>query len=132
MGQSRIYYREKGNFKKITSKLENIKEALHVGILDKYGKKGVEALRMATPIETGRTAASWYYEIENNSNDSAALYFCNSNIQNGANIALVIQMGHATQSGCWIEGYDYINPALYPIFEELCDEIWREVRGING
>lgn len=132
MGRGGIYYIEKGDFKKLTGKLESLKEVFHAGILDKYGKKGVEALRMATPVCTGLTAASWYYTIENNDGKTAKLIFNNSNVQNGSNIALIIQYGHATQSGCWVEGQDYINPALMPIFEELCDEIWREVKRRYG
>ena len=120
-----ITFRQDGDFSKLTSFLEKSKELFNVGILDKYGRKGVDALAAATPIDSGETANSWYYRIENR-NGSAAISFYNSNIQNGVPIAIILQYGHGTRNGGWVEGRDYINPALQPIFDELAKEAWKE------
>ena len=120
-----ITFRHEGDFSKLTSFLEKSKELFNAGILDKYGRKGVEALAAATPIDSGETANSWYYRIEHK-NGSAAIVFCNSHIQNGVPIAIILQYGHGTRTGGWVEGRDYINPALQPIFDELAKEAWKE------
>lgn len=120
-----ITFRQEGDFSKLTSFLEKSKELFNAGILDKYGRKGVEALAAETPIDSGETANSWYYRIENK-NGSAAIVFCNSHIQNGVPIAIILQYGHGTRTGGWVEGRDYINPALQPIFDELAKEAWKE------
>ena len=121
-----ITFRQKGDFSKLTRFLERIKEAVHLGDLDKYGRQGVAALSSATPVDSGLTAESWYYEIENK-NGSATITFNNSNIQNGVPIAIILQYGHGTRNGGWVEGRDYINPAIQPIFDEIANEAWREV-----
>lgn len=121
-----ITFRQKGDFSKLTRFLERAKEAVHLGDLDKYGRQGVAALSSATPVDSGLTAESWYYEIENK-NGSATIKFNNSNIQNGVPIAIILQYGHGTRNGGWVEGRDYINPAIQPIFDEIANEAWREV-----
>ena len=121
-----ITFRQKGDFSKLTQFLERAKEAVHLGDLDKYGRQGVAALSSATPVDSGLTAESWYYEIENK-NGSATITFNNSNIQNGVPIAIILQYGHGTRNGGWVEGRDYINPAIQPIFDEIANEAWREV-----
>lgn len=121
-----IEVKSKGNFKKTYSFLEKIKEGFDIGLLDKYGKMGVEALEMATPMDTGLTAASWYYQIERDGKN-VSLHFLNSNIQNGIPIAIILQYGHATRNGHYVEGIDYINPALRPVFEKLAAEAWKEL-----
>lgn len=121
-----ITFRHKGDFSKSTKFLERAKEAARVGVLDKYGREGVAALASATPTDSGLTASSWYYKIENN-NRSATISFCNSNIQNGVPIAIILQYGHGTGTGGWVEGRDYINPAIRPIFDKIVDSAWREV-----
>ena len=121
-----ITFRQKGDFSKLTRFLERAKEAVHLGDLDKYGRQGVAALSSATPVDSGLTAKSWYYEIENK-NGSATITFNNSNIQNGVPIAIILQYGHGTRNGGWVEGRDYINPAIRPIFDEIANEAWREV-----
>ena len=83
-----------------------------------------------TPKDTGLTAASWYYTIEQNNDGTISLTWSNSNVQaNWCNIAIIIQYGHGTRTGGWVEGYDYINPSLKPIFDELADAAWKEVVG---
>ena len=121
-----IKIRQKGDFKKLTSFLEKAKEGFNIGILDKYGKKGVAALSSATPIDTGLTASSWFYKIENK-NGVAKIEFHNSNIQNGVQIAVILQYGHGTRNGGYVVGRDYINPAIQPVFDELTKNAWKEV-----
>lgn len=95
-------------------------------ILNMYGHKGVEALKNATPVATGKTSESWYYEIEKGK-DYVRLNFNNSNVVDGNNIAILIQYGHGTKNGGYVVGRDYINPALKPIFDELADSAWKEI-----
>jgi hypothetical protein len=121
-----ITFRHQGNFSKLTGFLERAKEVVRLGDLDKYGREGVAALSAATPIESGETASSWYYDITNK-NGSATITFYNSNIQNGVPIAIILQYGHGTRNGGWVEGRDYINPAIQPIFDRIVKEAWEEV-----
>ena len=121
-----ITFRHKGDFSKSTKFLKRAKEAARVKVLDKYGREGVAALASATPVDSGLTAASWYYKIENK-NGSISITFNNSNIQNGVPIAIILQYGHATGTGGWVEGRDYINPAIQPIFDRIVNDAWREV-----
>lgn len=123
---SMISFRHKGDFSKLTTYLERARRINHTSILDKYGKLGVAALAAATPIESGRTASSWYYEIESGK-DQAKIIFLNSHVNQGVPIAIIIQLGHGTGTGGWVEGRDYINPAIQPIFDNIADEAWREV-----
>ena len=124
---STVTFRQKGDFKKLTGFFERAKEIFGLGILNKYGEKGVAALSAATPIDSGETASSWYYEIENRGG-SAALIFKNSHVHNGVPIAIILQYGHGTRTGGWVEGRDYINPAIQPLFDELAAEAWEEVK----
>ena len=121
-----ISFRQKGDFSKLTRYLERAKEAAKIGILDKYGKEGVAALASATPTESGKTANSWYYEVENQ-NGSAKITFNNSNINKGVPIAIILQYGHGTGTGGWVQGRDYINPAVQPLFDRIAEEAWKEV-----
>ena len=121
-----ITFRQKGDFSKFTKFLERAKEVVKMGDLDKYGAAGVAALASATPRDTGETASSWYYTIENK-NGRATISFNNSNIQNGVPIAIILQYGHATGTGGWVEGRDYINPAIRPIFDKIANDAWKEV-----
>ena len=124
-----ISFRQKGDFSKLTNYLERAKNAVRLGDLDKYGRQGVAALASATPVETGKTASSWYYEIIR-SKGSVSISFFNSNIQNGVPIAVIIQYGHGTGTGGWVQGRDYINPAIQPIFDQIASDAWREVTGL--
>lgn len=121
-----ISFRQKGDFSKLNRYFEKLKEAAKISILDKYGRAGVEALSSATPTRTGVTAASWSYKI-NRKNGSVSLDFYNSNINKGVPIAIIIQYGHGTGTGGWVEGIDYINPAIQPLFKQLADDAWKEV-----
>ena len=121
-----ISFRQKGDFSKLTGFLERAKEIVNLGDLNKYGKEGVAALASATPVDSGSTAASWYYEITHDKG-TASINFYNSNIQNGVPIAIILQYGHGTGTGGWVEGRDYINPAIQPIFDRIANEAWKEV-----
>ncbi len=117
---------QKGEFEKITRYLTKLKSKQMTEVLDKYGRLGVIALREATPKDTGTTASSWYYEIEIKGT-RVTLSFHNANVNRGVNIAIILQYGHGTGTGGWVEGRDYINPALQPIFTKLANEAWEEV-----
>lgn len=121
-----IKFKQKGDFSKLTKFLEKTKEAVKLEDLDRFGKAGVSALASATPVETGLTANSWYYKIERD-NGSATISFHNSNIQNGVPIAIILQYGHGTRNGGWVQGRNYINPAIQPIFDQIANEAWKEV-----
>lgn len=118
----------KDPFPKTRKYLQRLKnsDAIIDKVLNKYGKIGVEKLSIATPVRTGLTASSWYYKIENK-NGSHRLIFCNSNIQNGIPIAIILDTGHTTKNGGWVAGRKYIEPAISPIFEKIASEIWQEV-----
>lgn len=123
-----ITIRQEGNFSKLTNFFERCKSLIDRSNLDEYGRRGVEALSSATPIDTGKTASSWYYEIERRGNNSASILFKNSNVTTqGTPVAILIQYGHGTRNGAWVEGIDYINPALKPIFDDMASNIEREV-----
>ena len=121
-----ISFRQKGDFSKLNRYLEKAKAAARLSILDKYGREGVAALASATPIDSGETANSWFYEISHD-NGSATIAFCNSHINQGVPIAIILQYGHGTGTGGWVEGRDYINPAIQPIFDKIVEEAWEEV-----
>ena len=121
-----ISFRQKGDFSKLSKFLEKAKNAVKIGDLDKYGREGVAALASATPVDSGLTANSWYYKIKR-SNGSVSIEFCNSNVQNGVPIAVILQYGHGTGTGGWVEGRDYINPAIQPIFDKIAQNAWKEV-----
>lgn len=121
-----VTFKHKGDFSKLTRFLERSKESAQLRGLDKYGKEGVAALASATPVDSGQTANSWYYKIERKG-DTAAIHFCNSHINEGVPIAIIIQFGHGTGTGGWVEGRDYINPAIQPVFDNIAESAWREV-----
>jgi len=115
-----------GDFSKLTSFFNRCLEVVNLGVLDKYGRIGVQALAAATPVDTGRTASSWEYKIRHTST-GASLEFWNSNINDGVPIALILQYGHGTGTGGWVEGIDYINPALRPVFDGILNDVWKEI-----
>ena len=121
-----ITIRQKGDFSKTLRYLNRVQKVDVKAILDKYGREGVAALASVTPVESGLTARSWYYEITAK-NGAVTLKFHNSNIQNGVPIAIILQYGHGTRNGGWVQGRDYINPVLQPLFDRIADEAWREV-----
>ena len=121
-----ISFRQKGDFKKLNSYLERLEEVIKLGKLNKYGEQGVSALASATPVDTGLTASSWQYSI-NREKDSVSISFENTNINNGVSIAILLQYGHGTRNGGYVQGRDYINPAIQPLFDQIAEEAWKEV-----
>lgn len=122
-----ITIRQEGDFSNLTNFFERCLGLIEKSNLDEYGRRGVEALSSATPIDTGETASSWSYKVVRRVG-SASIIFSNSNLTNeGTPIAILIQYGHGTKNGGYVEGIDYINPALRPVFQNMADEIWREV-----
>ena len=121
-----IGFRQKGDFSKTVNYFQKLKNANIIRILERYGQEGVAALSSATPVDSGLTASSWYSKVEVN-NTSAKLIFCNSNVNKGVNIAVILQYGHGTGTGGWVEGRDYINPAIQPIFDKIVQNAWGEV-----
>ena len=124
-----VTIRQKGDFSKLNKYLNKLKKAINLSDLDKYGREGVEALASATPADSGQTANSWYYKIEMK-NGRISINYCNSNINDGVPIAIILQYGHGTRNGGWVEGQDFINPAIQPIFDKICDSAWREVTSL--
>lgn len=124
-----IRFWHRGNFSKTNKYLRDVKEAARVKILEEYGERGVSALSSATPVDTGFAATSWYYKVSRGEAGSRIEFF-NSDIENGFPVAIMLQYGHGTGTGGWVEGRDYINPAIQPIFDELAEEAWKEVTSV--
>ena len=120
-----IRFRQKGDFSNLNRFLERAKNVIKIGELDKYGREGVAALASATPVDSGLTADSWYYEVEHQ-NGKVSINFYNSNINKGVPIAIILQYGHGTGNGGWVEGRDYINPAIQPLFDTIANNAWKE------
>lgn len=128
-GDNMITIQQTGDFHKLDNFLERCKDLFNVSILDKYGTMGCQALASVTPSDTGKTADSWYYVIKR-TKDTITLTFCNSNsTPEGTPIAILLQYGHATNNGGFVQGVDFINPVIVPIFEEIAECAWREVVG---
>lgn len=118
-----------GNFNNINKMLSHAKSIRYESILDKYGRRGVDILERNTPKDTGKTSESWFYEITN-SGKSATLTFYNSNVTEGVNIAIILDSGHGTRSGAYVQGYHYIRPSIRKALSELVDDLQKEIR--NG
>lgn len=123
-----ISFTHHGDFTKTEKLFEHMKNAFRIGKLDKYGRMGVEYLSKTTPVDTGKTADSWSYDIEHDK-DGATIYWRNSNIQNGVVIALLIQYGHGTKDGGFVEGIDYVNPAIKEVFYKMNNDAKVELFG---
>jgi len=121
-----ITFKHHGDFKRTEGMFKRMSRFEIRSILNKYGKKGVDALADATPKDTGLTASSWEYQVSK-SGTGYSITWNNTNVNNGVNIALILQLGHGTGTGGYVQGVDYINPALASIFEQLADEAWQEV-----
>lgn len=119
----------KGNFKRTTNYMERLLELIRLGQFDKYGRRGVEALRLATPVDTGETANSWDYRIEH-SGDSVSIEWTNSNVIKGVNIAVILHYGHGTRNGGYVKGRNYINKAIQPVFDEILKDLSKEVKSL--
>lgn len=121
-----ITFHHKGNFQKTDNFLKKMKKGDYFRSLEKFAQEGVNALASATPIDSGKTAASWDYTISR-SKGSVSITWTNSNINDGVNIAIIIQYGHGTRNGGHVQGRDYINPAIRPVFDKIAENVWKEV-----
>lgn len=124
-----IIVNSKGDFKRSFKYFKGLQDAMKLRKLDKYGEMGVEALASATPVETGLTADSWTYKVEHGDGRTTLTWY-NTHVNKGVNIAIILQYGHGTGTGGYVEGIDYINPALKPIFDKIAKEVWEEVKSL--
>src|SRR5699024_2621238 len=115
-----------GDFEKTYDFLKRMSRGDAFKVLEKYGKLGVDALASATPIDSGDTASSWTYEVEQ-TGFTYSINWLNTNVNGGVNIAIILQTGHGTGTGGYVQGRDYINPAIRPVFDKIANEVWREV-----
>lgn len=121
-----VKFRHRGNFNNTEKFFNRVTKRSYLDILNKYGEMGVAALSAATPVDSGLTASSWSYEIRGSANETE-LIWTNSNVNKNVNIAIILQYGHGTGTGGYVQGRDYINPAIQPIFDKIADEVWEEV-----
>ena len=119
----------KGNFNNTEKFFKKVISSNYLSIFEKYGKEGVRLLASATPIDSGKTANSWSYDIQKNKS-GISIIWSNSNIIDGVSIAIIIQYGHATRSGSYIQGKDYINPAIKPLFDKLTEDLYKDVNKV--
>lgn len=123
-----VKFESHGDLSRTKIFIEKCKNVVNLSSFNKYGDMGVEALELATPMDSGVTAASWYYEIKNE-RGGISIEWKNSNNNDGVPIAILIQYGHATGTGGYVQGRDFINPAMQPIFDQIAEEMWKEVNG---
>lgn len=122
----RVKFEVSGGFTKTERFLNRMKRREYLNVLDEFGREGVQALRNATPVESGLTAESWDYEIKR-TRDYTEIVWTNSNINDGVPIAVILQYGHGTGTGGYVQGRDYINPAIRPIFDKIAEKAWKVV-----
>jgi hypothetical protein len=121
-----IVFEQRGDLKRTIKFLETVKRINFMAEAAKYGQRGVQALASNTPTRSGTTAASWNYEIKETSS-GFGIYWTNSNINEGVNIAVILQYGHGTRNGGYVQGRDYINPAILPVFDDIANGLWELV-----
>lgn len=122
-----VFFNHRGSFKNTETFLKRYNVNRMRSVLEKYGQKGVSALSSATPRDSGSTADSWAYGIDI-SKQNFSIYWYNTNLTSaGTPVAILLQYGHATKNGGYVQGADYINPAIVPIFDEIAEAVWREV-----
>ncbi len=121
-----ITFRHRGDFSKTEKFFHRIMKRDYLNVFERYGRAGVSALAAVTPKDSGETASFWNYEISHNRTNSS-ITFLNENIQNGVNIAILLQYGHGTRNGGYVVGRDYINPAIRPVFDKMAEDAWREI-----
>jgi len=124
-----IKFKYTGNFNKAESFLSNLSKKDFSGVFEKYGREGVQALSNSTPIDSGETSNTWDYEIVKKKN-SIKIFWTNSNIVDGIPVAILLQYGHGTRSGTFVEGRNFINPAITPIFDKIAENLWKEVNSL--
>lgn len=122
----RVKFEVSGSFTKTEQFINRMKRREYLNVLDELGREGVQALRNATPVDSGKTAESWDYEIKRARNCTEIIW-TNSNINDGVPIAIILQYGHGTGTGGYVQGRDYINPAIQPIFDKIAEKAWKVV-----
>jgi hypothetical protein len=122
----RVNFEVSGGFTKTERFLNRMKRREYLNVLDEFGRDGVQALRNATPVDSGATAEAWDYEIKRTRN-YIEIVWTNSNINDGVPIAVILQYGHGTGTGGYVQGRDYINPAIRPIFDKIAEKAWKVV-----
>lgn len=122
----RVKFEVSGGFTKTERFLNRMKCREYLNVLDEFGRDGVQALRNATPVDSGATAEAWDYEIKR-ARDCTEIVWTNSNINDGVPIAVILQYGHGTGTGGYVQGRDYINPAIRPIFDKIAEKAWKVV-----
>lgn len=122
----RVNFEVSGGFMKTERFLNRMKRREYLNVLDEFGRDGVQALRNATPVDSGATAEAWDYEIKR-TRDYTEIVWTNSNINDGVPIAVILQYGHGTGTGGYVQGRDYINPAVRPIFDKIAEKAWKVV-----
>lgn len=122
----RVNFEVSGGFTKTERFLNRTKRHEYLNVLDEFGRDGVQALRNATPVDSGATAEAWDYEIKRTRNYTEIVW-TNSNINDGVPIAVILQYGHGTGTGGYVQGRDYINPAIRPIFDKIAEKAWKVV-----
>ena len=121
-----IRIKHKGDYSKVTRYFEKLSKRATIVALEKYGQMAVDALAQTTPVRSGLTASSWHFEI-NKTGKGYSIDLFNSHVNKGVPIAIILQYGHGTGTGGWVEGRDYINPAIQPVFDKLASDAWKEV-----
>jgi len=118
----------RGSFAKAQTFLQRMRNREQFKTLEKYGPIGVAALMNATPVESSITANAWYYEVVNRPG-YFAIHWYNSHVEDPGriSIAAILQYGHATRTRGYVQGVDYINPAMRPIFDQMVADMWKEV-----
>lgn len=124
-----IKVKTKGDWSKTFRFLKKATKLSLPYILDKYAKIGVDMLSQATPVDTGLAASSWNYKVEQWDGKSKITWY-NSDIENGYNVAILIQYGHGVNGGGYVQGIDFINPAMKPVFDDMVEALWKEVEGL--
>jgi len=124
-----ITFKQNGDFSKTSKFLNKVVDKTHLKNLEAYGEKGVKALSNNVPIDSGKTASSWYYKIKSTKGQTTISWY-NSNVVDGVPIAIILQYGHGTKNGGYVQGRDYINPAIKPIFDEISNQVWKEVNAL--
>lgn len=122
----RVKFEVSGGFTKTERFLNCMKRREYLNVLDEFGRDGVQALRNATPVDSGATAEAWDYEIKRTRNYTEIVW-TNSNINDGVPIAVILQYGHGTGTGGYVQGRDYINPAIRPVFDKIAEKAWKVV-----
>lgn len=122
----RVILESSGSFKRTESFLQRMKKQDIYRSLGRFADKGVAALAAATPVDSGLTANSWDYEIQR-SGRSFSIIWTNTNVVSGVSVAILLQYGHGTGTGGYVRGYDYINPAIRPVFDQIAEDVWKVV-----